>query len=163
MAKSLKMLKRSINICLAAWLLACCCSPFAIAEGENCGSTHLTDADRATLMKATVVTYREPGDSNQPSALWKAFQKYKKFGVQAKDEIQTLLDKATPAGRIYGVILLRQFDPKGASKVIAKMQSDTTPVIYQHGCAMMSTSVKDLAKRISSGEEIVKLAADSIK
>lgn len=129
----------------------------ANAEGSTCGDTHLTDADRETLAKATTVICREAGDTNQPSAPWKAFQKYKKFGSRAASEIQTLLDKATPAGRLYGVILLKQFDPKEASKVLTKMKADTTPVHYMRGCCMIPTRVSELAVRISNGEEIVQL------
>lgn len=131
--------------------------PKASREGETCGETQLNDGDRKTLMEATVLIHREKGDTNQPSPAWKAFQKYKKFGASAKDEIMTLIAKAAPAGRLYGAILLKQFDAKGASDALAKMQSDKTAVMYFRGCSGESSTVSALAQRIAGGEELVQL------
>lgn len=131
--------------------------PKASREGETCGETQLNDGDRKTLMEATVLIHREKGDTNQPSPAWKAFQKYKKFGASAKDEIITLIAKAAPAGRLYGVILLKEFDAKGASKELDKMKADKTAVMYFHGCSGETSTVGALAQRIANGEELVKL------
>ncbi len=131
--------------------------PKASREGETCGDTHITDADRKALMEATALVHREKGDTNQPYPAWSSFQKYKKFGASAKDEIATLIAKAAPAGRLYAVILLKEFDQAGASKELAKMKSDKTAVMYFRGCSAETSTVSALAQRIANGEELIQL------
>ncbi len=126
-------------------------------EGDHCGDTHLTAGETDTLMRATALINREKGDTNQPSVQWLAFQKHIKFGETAKPQIQGLLDKGTPAGRLYGAILLKQIDPPSAGLTLNKMKEDNTPVDYIVGCGVDSTTVGALARRIMKGEELVRL------
>ncbi|MBX9725153.1 MAG: hypothetical protein K2X81_27365, partial [Candidatus Obscuribacterales bacterium] len=102
----------SIVACLLIGLFVCAFSTVANCEGEHCGDSQLTAAEMDSLMTATALIHREKGDTNQPSKQWLAFQKYLKFGSSAKTEIQELLSKGTPAGRLYGSILLKQIDSK---------------------------------------------------
>ena len=129
----------------------------ASLEGDHCGDTHLTSGETDTLMRAQALIQREKGDTNQPSAQWLAFQKHLKFGGTAKPQIQELLDKGTPAGRLYGAILLKQIDPAVAGLALNKMKEDKTPVNYIVGCGVGSTTVGALAGRILKGEELVQL------
>lgn len=129
----------------------------ASREGDHCGDTHLRSDETDTIMKTTVLIQREKGDTNQPSPQWLAFQKHLKFGATAKPQILELLEKASPAGRLYAVILLKQLDPAAADRVLRKMLTDKTPVDYIVGCGVSKSTVAALAGRILKGEELVSL------
>lgn len=130
----------------------------SFAEGESCGGTHVTDADRQTLEKATALVYKERGDSNQACPEWLAFQKFLKIGKLADLSIKDLLQKATPAGRLYAVILLRELDPVSAAQALSKMKSQSDKLIYAKGCCVESTTLADMARRIEKGEIIVDMS-----
>ncbi len=127
-------------------------------EGNHCGDTLLTSGETETLMKATALIQREKGDTNQPSAQWLAFQKHLKFGATAKPQISELLEKASPAGRLYAVILLKQIDPETADRTLRKMKADKTAVRYISGCGVLDTTLDALADQILEGKELVRLS-----
>jgi len=129
----------------------------AQAEGPHCGATHITDRDRHALLRAKFFDHGEQGERREPEFVWESFCKYKKFGASARPEIEKLLAKATPPGRLYAVILLQQFDPKAATKILKTMKDDTTPIDYFRGCKGMHTTVGALATQLLKGEVIVKM------
>ncbi|MBP9091732.1 hypothetical protein KBI23_11925 [bacterium] len=150
------------NRIISLWLYPACALVIVQAsfqgvrcEGERCGSTQLTSAEVEVLERASAVIERESGDSNQPSRQWLIFQKILKFGNVGRDSILLLLQKGTPAGRIYGAILLKEIDPAEAAKVLKRLSSQSGKVSYVRGCAVESTTVGDLAKRILNGEKLV--------
>ncbi len=151
-----KMRSSCVVVLLIGWLILAS-STMANCEGEHCGDSQLSSAETDCLMKTTAVIYREKGDTNKPSGQWLAFQKYLKFGSSAKPEIQELISKGTPAGRLYGAILLKQIDAKTADAALAKMKDDQTAVNYFRGCSAESTTAGALALRILKGEELVQV------
>lgn len=124
-------------------------------EGNLCGSTQVTSAEVEVLERASALVECESGDSNQPSRQWLIFQKILKIGSLGRDSISLLLQKGTPAGRIYGAILLQEIDPAAAEKVLKQMSIQSDKVSYARGCAVETITVGDLAKRILKGEKLV--------
>ncbi len=127
----------------------------SFAEGPECGSTHLNDSDFEAIKNANALVYKERGDSNQASPDWLVFEKFLKFGKLASDHIDRLLKEASPAGKLYAAILLKQLDRNKADQALASMESSKEAVFYFKGCAKSQTSLGELAKRIIKGEELV--------
>lgn len=130
-----------------------------LSEGDRCGESLVNDRDVEVLKNASALIQRERGDTNQASKEWLAFQKFKKIGNLGRDAIEGLLQKATPAGRLYAVILLRGLDPVESSKVLTKMKTQSDKMLYIQGCSVETTTVGALAKRIINGEELVDMKA----
>lgn len=154
-------MRRVLQIALIALLLTISTAGQAtMAEGEHCGATQITDRDRQDLLKAKIFAHGDLGESRQADPGWAAFQKYLKFGASARGELKTIVQTGTPAGKLYAVILLKQFDSEGAIKILKRMKEDKTAVEYFRGCKGYSTTVEQLATKILAGDEIVKMKED---
>lgn len=133
-------------------------SPDGLCEGERCGRTQINDRDVEVIANATALIERERGDTNQPSPEWLVFQKFLAIGTLGRDAIAGLLQKATPAGRLYSVILLKELDQPEANRVLNKMTKQPDKVMYIRGCCVETTTVGALAKRIIRGDKLVAMS-----
>ena len=148
----------SLALCL---VLSGASTENAYAEGDKCGEEHVTDADIKIIKNATAVVNCVRGDTNQPSREWRAFKKLYLIKHLAKDSINTMLKNGSPAGKLYGAILLMQLDKPRATKELKRMSSSNKKVEYVFECEAEFTTQGALAKRILKGEELVKLPRTS--
>jgi hypothetical protein len=116
-----------------------------------------------SLMSQNGVQHYEQGDSNQPSDGWRAFHLLLKQGSQAKRASLTLLDSPHPGARIYGAVLLSQFDASEANPKIKQLLNDKATLQYKRGCEVETTSVGALAGRLLKGEELILLKDPRVK
>ncbi len=145
-----------LTVGLAAFTLAS--FQDGLCEGDRCGETLVNDDDVGVLKNASVLIERERGDTNQPSPEWLVFQKFLAIGKLGRDAIAGLLQKATPAGRLYAVILLKELDQAESTKVLNRMMTQSDKVLYIRGCSVETTTVGALAKRIIKGDKLVAMS-----
>lgn len=56
-----------------------------------------------------------------------------------------LLKTGTPAGRLYGAVLLWQSGRVGPNQSFALLATDKSAVAYQNGCKVIQTTVGEIA------------------
>lgn len=61
------------------------------------------------------------------------------------NDLQYLLGHATPAGRLYAAVLLKQSGRVGDNESFAKLLTDNATVVYRDGCIGTTYKVKDIA------------------
>ncbi len=82
----------------------------------------------AELAQASVMTDRAIGAAAAKPSLYRAFEEALQAGADIRPEIDWLLSDGTPAGRIYGAVLLLHIDPKAGRQSLEQMQSEQTPL-----------------------------------
>jgi hypothetical protein len=93
-----------------------------------------------TLSKATRLEGKALGAMARPSNLYQAFEQSLQ-AVPNRPNLERLLRKATPAGRIYAAMLLVKLDPKAGRQALDQMRSDQTPLTVAAGCTTMKTTI----------------------
>jgi hypothetical protein len=73
------------------------------------------------------------GSDYQPSKVFGAFQKAYQAGEKNRSELEQILRTGTPAGKMYAVVILADFDPEAAKQVLEKMRNDDTVVLERTG------------------------------
>lgn len=116
--------------------------------------------DLYALSRATTVVYYEMGDSNQPSPIWRIFDRLRSSPTKGNmsSMLKGKIATATPAGKIYLLLIERELDPIGSSHVMGKLLKTKDKVVYKKGCAVETTTVEELCRRIAAGKQVVKLS-----
>ncbi len=98
------------------------------------------------LIQATSFDYSTLGESGKLSPNWQAFIDAKVITPRLPDEAEDLIKNGTPAGRLYGAILLYESSKAGHATTFEKLKSDNAAVVYRSGCEKESTTVAKIAK-----------------
>lgn len=108
-----------------------------------------TERKLPTLLKALSSATTFDDSTSGESEVSTNFKNY----VAASDQIQALetsdlqylLNHASPAGRLYAAVLLKQSGRVGDNESFAKLSNDNASVVYRGGCIGMPYKVKDIA------------------
>ncbi|HEY9733849.1 MAG TPA: hypothetical protein V6C89_18205 [Drouetiella sp.] len=65
-----------------------------------------------------------------------------------KKQFEWLLRNGTPAGKLYGAILLHGVDPEAGKAALQSLQTDSDKVPYQSGCEIFNDTVKNIATEL---------------
>lgn len=132
----------------------------AISIASSTTPAYANDQDDLyALSRATTVVYYEMGDSNQPSPIWRIFDRLRSSPTKGNmsSMLKGKIAAATPAGKIYLLLIERELDPIGSSHVMGKLLKTKDKVVYKKGCAVETTTVEELCRRIAAGKQVVKL------
>jgi hypothetical protein len=108
-----------------------------------------------TLWTAVGLQGRALGAAARPSQLYQAFNQALQDGAKNRPNIERLLREGTPAGRIYGAMLLAKIDLKAGRQALEQMRSDQTPLMVASGCTTMKTTVGAAVDDILQGRSSV--------
>jgi hypothetical protein len=94
------------------------------------------------------------GSDYQPSKVFEAFQKAYQAGEKIRPELEQILRTGTPAGKMYAVVILADFDPEAAKQVLEKMRNDDTVVLERTGDLTTPKKVSTWAASTLKGMEM---------
>lgn len=125
-----------------------------------CMATQTKDgADKALelLLHAEQVDDAAVGVAGSRSERYDAFVELWNEGDSVRESIDMLIDKGTPAGRIYGLLLLRNLDSDAAARTARDLKGAGGEVNVLQGCLMMKHPFAELAELIASGGHVITL------
>ena len=74
-----------------------------------------------------------------------------------KTQFDWLLRNGTPAGKLYGAMLLNAVDTKAGKNALRNLQSDTDKVPYQSGCEVFNETVGHIATELLNKDRFLDL------
>ncbi len=91
------------------------------------------------------------GESNTPSPNHAAYAEASGMiqGIESSD-LQWLLANGSPAGRIYGAILMKESSRFGNDDSFGKLIKDTSKVTFRSGCESFQTTVGEVCRKFIS-------------
>lgn len=125
-----------------------------------CVATQTKDgADKALelLLHAEQVDDAAVGVAGSRSERYAAFAELWNEGEAVRESIDRLIDKGTPAGKIYGLLLLRNLDSDAAARTARDLKGGEGEVNVLQGCLMMKHPFDELAERVASGGHVITL------
>jgi hypothetical protein len=100
------------------------------------------------------VTYKEravrTGRYEQFSRLYRA-------GSTSSGTAKRLVNSASPAGRIYGYLILLHVSPRDAAAVTPGLLRDHAPVDVRNGCIASKSTVAEVVAQIQKGSYVIQL------
>ena len=89
-----------------------------------------------------------PGETGKPSPNHAAYAEASGMigGIESSD-LQWLLTNGSPAGRIYGAVLMKESSRFGNDDCFGKLLSDKSAVTTFSGCKGFQTTVGEICKR----------------
>jgi hypothetical protein len=122
--------------------------------------TPLQILERAERLDDSAVGY-----AGERTETYSAFIKLYGAGKPSTDSAKHLIAQGTPAGKVYGYLILRHVAPLEAGDAAKQLLKDQTAVPMMNGCFINSDSVSRLVARIQKGEMIIYLpkAGESAK
>lgn len=142
-------MKRTIVLFAAVLLL--------LALAASARASDQSDRALEVLMSAPQVDDAAVGVAGSRSERYEAFAALWREGVSARGRVDQLVRKATPAGRVYGLLLLEHLDHEAATRVARELADSDEQVDVLQGCLMMSYPLSELAGRIANGGHVITL------
>jgi hypothetical protein len=68
-----------------------------------------------------------------------------------------LVDSGSPAGRVYGYLILRHVSPKDAAAVSPRLLQDQAPLEVRNGCIVSDSTVGQVVAQIQKGNYVIQL------
>jgi hypothetical protein len=107
------------------------------------------------LLKARIVKDRFVGEDGIRPEEYEAFETLWKTRKAAEDYALKLISDGTPAARVYGAILLLEFDKAAADREFQRLKKDTTTVGTQSGCIGWSSTVGEIVRQLDAGKRVI--------
>jgi hypothetical protein len=108
------------------------------------------------LLKAVDVKGSSGGFGGMRPKEYDAFATLWSEGKAAEDYALKLVLDGTPAARVYGAILILEFDEAAARREFTKLKEDKTTVsIFPGGCVGRYETVSDLIRKLENGESLI--------
>jgi hypothetical protein len=114
-----------------------------------------------TLAQAREVDDALIGFSGDRSPLYEAFASLYARGPDAIDEARRLIEKGTPAARVYGYLLLRHASKGEADGWRQRLGDDRRGVVVLSGCIERLGRVGDLIREIDDGKQVIVLPEEA--
>ena len=109
------------------------------------------------LLKADAVKGSAIGFAGARPKEYDAFETLWSAGKAAEDYALKLVLDGTPAARVYGAILLLEFDEAAARREFPKLNKDkTTVMIFPGGCVGTQETVSNLIRKLENGELVIR-------
>lgn len=100
-----------------------------------------------TLSKAKRFEAKQVSLGRHDSKIYKAYEEaFKSSHSINRDDYEWLLKNGTPAGKIYGAMLLRGTDNADDKNSFGKLSKDESKIEYQSGCEIVVDTVSTVAK-----------------
>jgi hypothetical protein len=98
------------------------------------------------LERAGEVVFGDAGRGPETSRLTSAYEGVaERLAPTLRSRLERMLDRASPAGRLYGAMLLNRLDPEAAEDAWDRLSSDESIVEASHGYLRTRTKVAELA------------------
>jgi hypothetical protein len=107
------------------------------------------------LLKTDIVRDSAVGPAGALPAEYEAFETLWKAGKAAEPYALKLISDGTPAARVYGAILLLEFDRAAAEREFPRLEKETIKVGVQSGCFTIPSPVGELVRRLNQGESVI--------
>lgn len=111
------------------------------------------------LQKADILYDSAVGYAGERTPTYSAFSQLYNAGKTSRGLAKHLIADATPAGKIYGYLILRHLVPYEAEAATRQLLKDQGKLTIMNGCVMSSSSVNELVTRIQKGELVIQLPA----
>ncbi len=115
-------------------------------------------ADKAqcliTLSTAKRFEDKQIGEGGSASKIYKAYEEaFNSSGSIKKEDYEWLLQNGTPAGKVYGAMLLRGTGNADDKNSFGKLTNDESKIDFQSGCEVAKDTVSAIARSfIKSGD-----------
>ena len=126
---------------------------------KHCSFAETKDLHAAVdlVLKAERLDDAAIGIAGIRTQVYDAFSQLYNAGKTSADNAKHLIASASPAGKIYGYLILRRVSPADADSVVKHMMLDQTEVLVMNGCIISHSSVRVLVNRIQKGETVIQL------
>jgi hypothetical protein len=124
------------------------------AHGINAESK-VKDTPVQILEKAGRIDDSAVGYAGVRTDVYSAFSQIYGAGKGSIDSAKHLIALGTPAGRIYGYLILRHVGSQDADVAAKQLLQDHAMVLVMNGCIGHSDSVSHLVTRIQKGESVI--------
>jgi hypothetical protein len=91
------------------------------------------------------------------TARYEAFRQLYLGGNVSLSTAKRLVDSASPAGRIYGYLILRRVSPQDAVAAAPRLLLDHAQVDVRNGCIVNTSTVGELVLHIQKGYYVIQL------
>jgi hypothetical protein len=151
MASETQVVARSVFAATVILVALLTVVPFAPAQSRRAAAEEPLEV----LLHAQQVDDVAVGTAGSRSERYDAFVELWNEGRVGRSSVDTLIEKGTPAGRIYGLILLQEIDAEAAARAGAEMKASGGDVNVLSGCLMMKYPVAEIVDRIVSGGHVI--------
>ena len=127
------------------------------ARHHGCAETKDLHSAVDLVVKAERLDDAAIGYAGVRTKVYDAFSQLYKAGKASSDGAKHLIASATPAGKIYGYLILRRVSPADADVVVKRMMQDQTEVLVMNGCIISHSTVSEVVARIEKGENVIRL------
>jgi hypothetical protein len=109
--------------------------------------TDRTDAQLRDIGEATVVAFGGVGLASRILPATEAYLALSQSddGARLRPKLDKLLKTATPAGKVYGALLLDRLDPAAGRAAWQRLAKDRSEVTTFSGCIMDKTTLAEYA------------------
>jgi hypothetical protein len=84
-------------------------------------------------------------------------------GKAAEDYALKLISDGTPAARVYGAILLLEFNQAAAEREFRRLEKEDSQVaVFPGGCLGRTKFVRDLVRELKMGKSIIARPRDKV-
>ena len=139
-----------LALALAVILLGDPLAPMSAKEPDEGPRT-----DLEVLLQAKRLDDAAIGYAGQRTTEYDAFSRLCKASKTSIEDAKHLVRAGTPAGRVYGILILRRVAPSDAASLVDGMLSDPSPVMVENDCIVSHSTVRELVSRIQKGEQII--------
>jgi hypothetical protein len=116
----------------------------------------LQDEPMNVLLRASELDDSAVGYAGIRTPAYDAFSKLYKAG-KGTEESRRLMKAASPAGKVYGYLVLRHLAPAEAEAAVKPLENDQTEVLVMNGCIGNHSTIRALVARIRNGERVIHL------
>lgn len=109
------------------------------------------------LLRAARLEDSAVGYGAQRTATYAAFAELYAQGSAAQADAERLIEQGTPAGRVYGYIVLRHVAPASARSHSPALLADGAGVDVQSGCLTETRTVGEIVQALNQGREVIAL------
>src|SRR5262245_44549339 len=107
------------------------------------------------LLKADAVKDRAVGYAGITPEEYKAFEALWNAGKAAEAYALKLVSDGTPAGRVYGAILLLKLDEAAARQAFPKLKEEKDTIEIWRGCIIMQETIGALVRQLEQGNPVI--------
>ncbi len=100
------------------------------------------------------------GEAPESSKSWQAYRKALPAAAQTKPQLLSMIDDATPAGRIYAAMLLYHADKAAGKAAFTRLSQYKSTVDFKSGCRMTSAGGWQIASEFFSNGKYLTLALE---
>ena len=133
-----------------------------VMAADETSTNHKLPATIILLSKADKFYGPTPGETGATPVQKAYLEATGNVGSLETEDLNWLLKKGSPAGRIYAAVLFWQTGRVGTNKSFALLTSDNSAVEYQDGCKVMGSKVSEIAKSLIDSQKFMNFQLGSM-